>query len=114
MNNYAETFVIPRISLSEADTFARVQALIPYVIAQDSSSSHRIYPFVQGKAKVNDNDIFGVSGYNASTGLGYKWARGFENTGKLAFLIEGHSLFYQSRYFNGDWNQILATLQYTY
>jgi hypothetical protein len=114
LNNYAEAFVIPRVSSGEVDTFARVQALIPIVHAQSGSSSHRVYPFVQAKAKVNDNDVFGVSGYNASVGAGYKWAKGFENKGQLAFLLEGHSLFYQSKDFNGDWNQILATLQYKY
>lgn len=114
LNNYAEAFVIPRVSSNEADAFARVQALIPFVIGQDASSSHRVYPFVQVKAKANDNDLFGVSGQNASVGAGYKWAKAYEDKGQLAFLLEGHSLFYQSKNFNGDWNQILAVIQYTY
>lgn len=114
LNNYAEAFVIPRINTGEVDTFARVQALIPFVIMQNGSSSHTLYPFIQAKAKINDNDLFGVSGYNASAGAGYKWVKSFENKGQMAFLLEGHSLFYQSKEINGDWNQILATLQYTY
>lgn len=113
-NNYAEAFVIPRVSSGEVDTFARVQALVPFVVAQNGSSSHRVYPFVQAKAKINDNNLFGISGYNASAGAGYKWACDFDNKNQLALLLEGHSLFYQSKDFNSDWNQILATLQYTY
>ncbi len=114
LNNYAEAFVIPRVSTRAVDTFARIQALIPFVVAQTGSASHRVYPFVQGKAKLNDNNLFGVTGQNASSGLGYKWVQNFEGMGQMAFLFEGHALLYQSKNFNGDWNQILATLQYTY
>ena len=114
LNNYAEAFNIPRIDSGEWDAFVRLQALKAFTIASNGSSVHQVYPFVQFKAKINDNDLFGVSGNNASVGAGYKWIKSFENKSQLALLLEGHSLFYQSTHFNADWNQVLATIQYVY
>ncbi|MGZ3726457.1 MAG: hypothetical protein ACXWQQ_11685 [Pseudobdellovibrio sp.] len=114
LNNYLEAFYIPRFSRETADTFLRVQALKSFDITRSSTTSNVVYPFVDFKAKFNDDEIFGVTGQNASVGAGYK----FYNTNKLqtdsfAVVFEGHSIFYQSKNFNGDWFQAMVVLQWT-
>lgn len=114
LNNYAEAFSIPRVSSSEWDFFARIQALKSFDILKTHRSVQAVYPFVQLKVKENDNLLFGVSGQNASTGVGYKFIQDTSTLSQLSFILEGHTLLYQSRDFNSDWNQVLAALQYTY
>lgn len=112
-NNYLESFYIPRASNS-IDTFARVQLLKNYYVTRSNESSNALFPFVQVKAKINDDAVFGVSGQNASVGAGYKYFRKFNSDSSLALLLEGHSVIYQSRDFNGDWMQALAAIQFLY
>lgn len=113
-NNYLESFLIPRISSNKMDTYVRVQALKSFYLLADLNYSHVVYPFAQLKAKFNDDQNFGLSGNSVSTGIGYKYFKKINDKNTLAFLLEGHSLVYQSRDFNGDWMQIFAAIQYRY
>ena len=113
LNNYLETFYIPRFSIGSASTFVRIQAVRNYYLSYDSTASNAAYPFIQWKAKFNDDAIFGIPGQNASIGGGYKIYVTSDNK-KINFsaLIELHSIFYQSKDFEGDWVQSLAALQW--
>lgn len=113
-NNYLESFLIPRISSGKIDTYLRVQALKSFYLKSDTEHSHVIYPFAQFKAKYNDDQNFGLSGNSISTGAGYKYFKMLNDRNSWAFLLEGHSLVYQSKDFNGDWIQALAVIQYRY
>jgi hypothetical protein len=113
MNNYAESFYIPRFSKGSADTFVRLQALKSYYLSYDEFASNTVYPFLQVKAKFNDDIIFGLSGQNASVGLGYKiFVQTKSKKNNFSALIEANSLFYQSKRFDGDWFQALAAIQW--
>ena len=114
MNNYLESVLIPRYSNTRWNTYLRVQLLKSFYLTREIDSSNVVYPFVQLKVKENDEDYFGKSGNLASVGLGYKFYSRPSAPSSLAFLLEGHSLIYQSRDFNTDWAQILAVLQLTY
>lgn len=111
INNYLESFLIPRVSSKTIDTFFKVQALKTYYINRSAMSSNAIYPFVQTKVKVNDDNNFGVSGQNFSFGPGYKYYGVNSLKDSFAFVLEAHSILYQSKDFNGDWMQLLAVLQ---
>lgn len=113
-NNYLESFLIPRVSAGKMDTYLRVQALKSFYLKSDSEHSHAAYPFAQFKAKFNDDQNFGLSGNSVSTGIGYKYFIKFDDRNSLAFLLEGHSVVYQSKDFNGDWAQVFAAIQYRY
>jgi hypothetical protein len=113
MNNYLESFYVPKFSTTTADTFFRLQILKPYYLSYDDSASNAVYPFLQVRSKVNDDAIFGVSGQNASVGLGYKifvTTEGRQHS--FSALFEANSIFYQSEKFEGDWVQALAALQW--
>lgn len=130
-SNYLETFLIPRVSSNKLDTFLRIQAFKSFYFKSGLAFSNAIYPFVQVKAKFNDDANFGISGQNLSVGGGYKFygtnnstpnSVGIKNAtlknGSVkssedcfAFMIEAHSLVYQSKDFNADWSQIMAVLQ---
>lgn len=110
-SNYLESFLIPRISSKELDTYFKIQALKSFFINRSVVYSNVIYPFIQTKLKVNDNSNFGVSGQNGSVGIGYRFYGVNPSKDSISFVLEGHSVFYQSKNFNGDWNQILAALQ---
>lgn len=113
LNNYAESFYIPRVTKDSMDTFARVQALKSFYFERTPLFSHALYPFVQFKAKVNDDATFGLSGQNASVGAGYKFYSTNESlSNSFSATVEGHSVFYQSKDFNGDWFQVLGALQW--
>lgn len=113
LSNYLESFYIPRISSEKIDTYLRVQVLKSFYLQSSERQSHALFPFVQYKAKYNDEANFGLSGHVVSAGGGYKFfsKRGQHN---VAFLIEGHSVLSQSRNFDGDWFQVLGALQYFY
>lgn len=113
LNNYAESFYIPRVAKGSMDTFARLQVLKSFYLTRTLESSHALYPFVQAKAKINDDANFGLSGQNASVGAGYKFY-GINEAKDNSFsaVVEGHSVFYQSSNFNGDWFQVLGALQW--
>lgn len=115
LNNYAESFYIPRVSSNsdKIDTFVRIQALKSFYLSSSAERSHALFPFVQYKAKFNDEANFGVSGHVISVGGGYKY---FRQNGRhdTAFVLEGHSVVNQSSNFDGDWFQIFAALQYFY
>lgn len=113
-NNYAESFLIPRISSNKMDTYVRIQALKSFYLKSDLEHSHIVYPFAQFKAKFNDDQNFGLRGNSISTGAGYKYFRKFNDRNSLAFLLEGHSVVYQSKDFNGDWTQAFVAIQYRY
>lgn len=110
LNNYLESFYIPRIS-SKVDTFFKVQALRSFYITQSNESSNVVYPTLQLKAKYNDDSVFGVSGQNISAGVGYKFYQVLDKD-SVSFLVEGHSILFQSHDFNGDWFQALAAIQW--
>lgn len=113
LNNYAESFYIPRVAKGSMDTFARVQVLKSYYFTRTPVSSHALYPFIQAKVKVNDDANFGLSGQNASVGAGYKfYAVNEVKSNSFSAVLEGHSVFYQSSDFNGEWFQVLAALQW--
>jgi hypothetical protein len=112
MNNYLESFYIPHFSTTTADTFFRLQILKPYYLSYDENASNSVYPFLQVRSKVNDDAIFGVSGQNASVGLGYKIYVTTESRQGFSALFEANSVFYQSDKFEGDWVQALAALQW--
>ena len=114
LNNYAEVFQIPRFSRETIDLFARFQLLKPFYISSSEESSNVLFPFLQYKLKENDNAIFGISGNQLSVGAGYKYFNKNIAGGSAAFLIEGHSVAYQSTNYNGDWLQVLAAIQYIY
>lgn len=113
LSNYLESFYIPRVSSDKIDTFLRVQALKSFYLQSSAEQSHSLFPFVQYKAKYNDEANFGLSGHVVSAGGGYKFfsRRGRHNT---AFIIEGHSVLSQSRNFDGDWFQVFGAFQYFY
>lgn len=112
-NGYAESFYIPRVSTQGMDTYLRLQILKGYDLYRADQSSHVIYPFLQLRAKENDNALFGITGSNFSGGLGYKfYTRSQHETNEISLLAEGHSVFYQSKKFNGDWLQALIVLQW--
>lgn len=113
-NNYLESFLIPRISSGKMDTYLRVQGLKSFYLKSDADHSHAVYPFAQFKAKYNDDQNFGLSGNSISSGIGYKYFKKINDRNSLAFLLEGHSVVYQSKDFNGDWIQALAVIQYRY
>lgn len=110
-NNYLESFLIPRVSSKNLDTFFRIQALKTFYLNRTANSSNVIYPFVQTKVKVNDNVNFGVSGQNGSLGAGYRFYGVNDTKDSFAFVLEAHSVFCQSKDLNGDWSQVLAALQ---
>lgn len=110
MSNYLESFYIPRISTT-IDTYLKIQALKSYYLQQSSKSSNAIYPTVQIKAKYNDDSRFGISGQNLSFGGGYKYFSRYDKS-NFSILVEGHSVVYQSRDFNGDWLQLFAAIQW--
>lgn len=111
LNNYLESFLIPRVSSNNLDTYFRIQALKTFDINRTANFSNVLYPFVQTKVKVNDNVNFGVSGQNGSVGAGYRFYGVNATKDSFAFVLEGHSIFHQSKNFNGDWAQLLAALQ---
>ena len=111
INNYLESFYIPRIS-ERLDTFFRIQALKSYYLSRSEDSSNVVYPLLQLKAKYNDDSIFGVSGHNISVGAGYKYFKKTAFDGLFSAVLEGHAVVYQSRDFNGDWFQALAAVQW--
>lgn len=110
-NNYLESFLIPRVARSKLDTFARIQAMKTFYLSQSSAASNLLYPTIQIKAKFNDDANFGLSGQNASVGAGYKFYSLSAAKDSFAFVLEAHSVFFQSRDFKGDWFQVLAALQ---
>lgn len=113
LNNYAESFYIPEVSTGSMDTFARLQALKSFYLLRSDRASHALYPFLQIKAKINDDANFGLSGQNASVGGGYKfYAHTTQTGGSFSAVIEGHSIIYQSEDFRGDWLQTFAALQW--
>jgi hypothetical protein len=93
------------------DTFFRVQALKSFYLTRSNESSNTLFPFVEVKGKYNDDAVFGVSGENANLGAGYKYFRKYDSS-TFAFVLEAHSVFYQSQNFNGDWVQGLAAIQW--
>ncbi len=111
LNNYLESFLIPRVASGKLDTFFKVQLLKSFYLNRSPSSSNAFYPFVQAKAKVNDDANFGVSGHNGSLGAGYRFYGVNAQKDSFSLVLEGHSVFYQSKNFNGDWWQMLAALQ---
>ena len=111
LNNYLESFLIPRVSSNKFDTFLRIQAFKSFYFSKQLTFSNAIYPLLQVKAKFNDDSNFGISGQNASLGVGYKFYAKNSADDSFAFVLEAYSLFYQSKNFNGDWAQILAALQ---
>lgn len=113
MNNYLESFYIPRFSENSADSFFRMQILKPFYLSYDDRASNSFYPFAQFKSKINDDAIFGVYGSNASVGIGYKIYVSTEGGGHgFSAVFEANSVFYQSKNFDGDWVQALAALQW--
>ncbi|MCC2679446.1 MAG: hypothetical protein K0R29_2022 [Pseudobdellovibrio sp.] len=113
MNNYLESFYIPRFSDNSADTFFRMQLLKPFYLSYDERASNTFYPFAQFKSKVNDDAIFGVYGSNASVGVGYKIYASTEGGGHgFSAVFEANSVFWQSKDFDGDWVQALAAIQW--
>ena len=111
LNNYLESFLIPRISSNKLDTFVRLQVLKSFYWNREQTFSNTFYPLVQVKAKFNDEANFGISGQNASLGAGYKFYGMNNAKDSFALALEAYSLFYQSKDFNGDWSQILAAVQ---
>lgn len=111
MNNYIESFLIPRIDSRQMDTFLKIQFLKTFYLNQTANSSQVLYPLLQIKAKSNDNVNFGVSGQNGSVGAGYRFYFANETKDSAAFVLEAHSIFYQSEKLYGDWFQALAALQ---
>lgn len=113
LSNYLESFYIPRISSEKIDTYLRVQVLKSFFLQSSEKQSHALFPFVQYKAKYNDEANFGLSGHVISAGGGYKFfsKRGLHN---VAFVVEGHSVLNQSRNFDGDWLQVFGAFQYFY
>jgi hypothetical protein len=112
-NGYIESFYIPRVSTKNVDSYIRLQLLKSYYLYRSENLSNALYPFVQFRAKDNDNALFGVTGNNFSAGLGYKFFANTESKiNKFSFLIEGHSILNQRKNFNGDWGQALIALQW--
>lgn len=113
MNNYAEAFLIPRVSNKAIDTFARIQVLRTFYLHRTQTCFHALYPFAQFKTKFNDNSLFGVSGQSLSGGIGYKFygTSGADQADNFSALGEVHSVAYRSRDFNGDWIQFMVAVQ---
>ncbi len=113
INNYLESFYIPRVSKGTLDTFFKVQVLKSFYLNQTPEMSQGLFPFVEVKAKLNDDVNFGQTGHNGSAGLGYKFF-GVTPGGSSNFsvVIEGSSIFYQSKNFNGDWFQSMVAVQW--
>lgn len=110
-SNYLEAFLIPRVSSDKIDTYFKMQALKSFYINRSVTSSNAVYPFVQAKLKINDDANFGVSGQTGSVGAGYRFYGVNATKDSFTFILESHSVFYQSENFNGDWSQFLAALQ---
>lgn len=111
LNNYLETFFIPRVSSRSADTFFKSQALKPFDISRTITESNVVYPFAQVKVKLNDDNNFGVTGQNLSVGPGYKYYSVNAQKDSFTIVVEAHSVLHQSKNFNGDWMQFLAAFQ---
>lgn len=112
LNNYGEAAIIPRLSTKKFNSFLRSQVLKQFDINRTKDHSNVIYPFLQIKIKDNEEELFGASGNHASVGLGFKNYTRLDGRNTLAFLLQAHSLLYQTSKFNGDWMQILAVIQY--
>ena len=111
LNNYVESFYIPRVSTKNNDTFVKVQALKSHYLNRSAIDSNVVFGFSEIKAKINDDSNFGVSGYNFSIGPGYRYYSVNNFKDSFAFVIELHSVLYQSRDLFGDWLQMQAALQ---
>lgn len=111
LNNYLESFFIPRVSSKSVDTFFKSQALKPFDLSRTLTESNVVYPFVQVKVKINDDNNFGVTGQNLSVGPGYKYYSVNSQKDSFAVVVEAHSVLYQSKNFNGDWLQLMAAFQ---
>ena len=111
VNNYLESFYVPRVASRSLDTFFKIQALKSHYLSQTATTSNVIFPFVQTKVKVNDDSNFGVSGHNFSIGPGYRYYTVNAQKDSFALIFEIHSVLYQSKEFNGNWLQALAALQ---
>ena len=114
LNNYLESAIFPRLSTNKFNTYIRVQALKTFDISRTIDTSHVVYPFLQVKYKDNEERLFGFSGHAETVGLGYKAYSKFSAESSAAFLLEAHSVLYQSTNFNGDWLQALAVVQLSY
>ena len=112
INNYLESFYIPRVSRKNGDTFFKIQVLKSHYLNQSAIDSNVIFPFAQLKAKINDDNNFGVSGHNFSVGPGYRYYSVNSNKDNFAFVLELHSVLYQSRNLYGDWLQLQAAFQF--
>lgn len=110
-NNYLETFLIPRVDNNSPDTFLKIQMLKSFYLSQSNHFSNVMYPFLQIKVKSNDNANFGVSGESANLGAGYRFYGVNDTKDSFAFVLEAHSVFYQSEKLNGDWLQMMAAFQ---
>lgn len=111
VNNYLESFYIPRVASRSLDTFFKIQALKSHDLSRTATASNVIFPFIQTKVKVNDDSNFGVSGHNFSVGPGYRYYTVNAQKDSFAFVLEIHAVIYQSKDFNGNWMQALAALQ---
>lgn len=111
-NNYLESFLIPRLSSNKIDTFARMQIFKTFYVERGAASSHVVFPFMEGKTKINDDLIFGLTGQNASVGLGYKYFMQNSAYDSFALLAEAHSVIYQTKEFSSDWYQFLVAMQW--
>lgn len=114
LNNYLESSVVPKLSTEKLNTYFRIQALKTIDLSRTVDSSNVIFPFIQVKARDNEELLFGASGNQGSVGLGFKNYTRISSKSNIAFLLEANTLLYQSREFNADWNQLLAVVQYNY
>lgn len=114
LNNYAESFYIPAINKNQLDSFFRFQALKNYYFSQTKTDSNSVYPFLQIKGKINDDNQFGISGTNGSLGIGFKYYNQLNSDSSIAVLAEAHTLIFQTKNLNSDWNQAFLAIQYLY
>lgn len=114
LNNYLEAAMLPRLSTNKFNTYLRMQLLKTIDLNRTNEVSNSVYPFVQFRARDNEEQLFGASGFNTSAGVGYKHFSRHDGKRNFSFLIEAHSIMYQSKEFFSDWAQALAAIQYTF